>query len=224
MEIMTLQHSPLQSWHASRCENWCQLGKTSLPRYFVSPEQERVAAADLALCDLSGLPLIEFKGPGAADWLSANGLSVPAEIYQGNSTTSDGWLTRTGSDEFLLRGSTDNRSTGLPLNLPDNRYQQDLLITTRQDALLLLTGQRINQLMGQTCGLDYDQLPSRETVFTRVAAVSCGLLKDQLADYPVCWLWIDPSQALYLWHELVQIIEDLAGHVVGAGCFCLEVD
>jgi len=224
MEIMTLKYSPLQSWHGSRCENWCQLGETSLPRHFVSPEQERAASADLALCDLSGLPFLEFKGPGAADWLSANGLSVPAEIYQGNSTASDGWLTRTGADEFLLRGSSDNQSPELPVDLLDGIYQQDLLITRRQDALLLLAGQRINQLIGQTCGLDYDQLASRETVFTRVAAVSCGLLKDQLTDYPVCWLWIDPSQALYLWHELVQIIEDLAGHVVGAGCFCLEVD
>lgn len=222
METMTLQHSPLHSWHTSRCENWCQLGNTSLPRHFVSSDQERAAGADLALCDLSGLPFIEFKGPGAADWLAANGFSVPAEIYQGNSTTSDGWLTRTGSDEFLLRGSTDNQPLGLPVDLVTGIYQQDLLITKKQDALLLLTGQRINQLMGQTCGLDYDQLASRETVFTRVAAANCGLLKEQLADYPVCWLWIDPSQALYLWHELVQIIEDLAGQVVGAGCFCSE--
>lgn len=222
MDTTAVKHSPLQSWHASRCENWRQLGKTSVPRYFTSPDQERAASLDLAICDLSGLPFLKFKGPGAANWLSANSLPVPAEIYQGNSTACNGWLTRTGSDEFLLRGSTDQQQPALSEELTTGIYQQELLITERQDALLLLTGQRINQLLGQTCGLDYDQLASRETVFTRVAAVNCGLLKEQLADYPVCWLWIDPSQALYLWHELVQIIEDLAGQVVGAGCFCSE--
>ena len=224
MSTTTIKRSPLHSWHESHCDNWCQWGGTSLPRHFTSSAEERAAISELALCDLSGLPLFEFKGPGAADWLSARGLPVPGEISQGASTPDNGWLTRTGNDEFLLRGPIDSSHVEMGADFHINGYQQDLLITSRQDAGLLLAGRRVRELMGQTCGLDYQALMPRETVFTRVAAVSCGLIKDQLGDNPVCWLWVDASQALYLWQELVQIIEDLAGRVVGAGCFHTEVD
>ena len=40
---------------------------------FESSEIERSRRAELALCDLSCLPRISFKGPDAADWLDAAG-------------------------------------------------------------------------------------------------------------------------------------------------------
>lgn len=224
MNMTTTERSPLYSWHASRCDDWCQLGDALLPRQFASADEECSAIEQLALCDLSGLPLFEFKGPGAADWLVSRDLPVPAEIYQGQATPGNGWMTRTGSEEFLLRGAVGSRRSELAGDLPGNGYQQDFLMTSRHDAVLLLAGCRSAELMAQTCALDYAAFTLEKTVFTRVAGVSCGLVKDQVNDDPVCWLWIDPSQALYLWQELVQIIQDLSGSIVGVAAIYPEVD
>ena len=86
----TGKQSPLHHWHASHCDNWCQLGETPLPRQFAAAEEEQSAARDLALCDLSGLPLLEVKGPAAAAWLTTRNLPVPAAIYEGQSTGEGG--------------------------------------------------------------------------------------------------------------------------------------
>ena len=43
MSTTTIKRSPLHSWHESHCDNWCQLGGTSLPRHFTSSAEERAA-------------------------------------------------------------------------------------------------------------------------------------------------------------------------------------
>ena len=215
----TEKRSPLHSWHASHCDNWCQLGETPLPRQFAAAEEEQSAAGELALCDLSGLPLLEVKGPGAAEWLTTRNLPVPAAIYEGKSTGEGGWITRTGSEEFLLRSAASSSQPGLSGSDPAGT----VLITDRQDATFVVAGHRIGELMAQTCGLDYASLPAHQTHLSRVAGVSCGMIKDQLNGIPVCWLWLDPSYALYLWEQLVQITTDLDGKTVGVSCFYPDV-
>ena len=215
----TEKRSPLHHWHASHCDNWCQLGETPLPRQFAAAEEEQSAAGELALCDLSGLPLLEAKGPGARAWLAARNFPVPDAIYEGTSTSEEGWITRTGSEEFLLRGAPGSKLSELAGSEPAG----EVLITSRQDAIFLVAGSRIGELMAQTCGLDYTSLPRERTHLSRVAGVSCGLVKDQLRRMPVCWLWLDPSYALYLWEQLAQITGDLEGTVVGVSCFYPEV-
>ncbi len=219
MNTTTEKRSPLHSWHEAHCADWCLLGETPLPRQFTDPDEERLAAGQLALCDLSGLPLLEAKGPGAANWLVARDLPVPTAIYEGTSTSEGGWITRTGSEEFLLRGAPGSELSELAGSDPAG----DVLITSRQDAIFLVAGSRIGELMAQTCGLDYASLPPERTHLSRVAGVSCGLVKDQLRGMPVCWLWLDSSYALYLWEQLAQIIGDLEGKIVGLACFFPEI-
>ena len=215
----TEKRSPLHSWHASHCDNWCQLGETPLPRQFATAEEEQSAAGELALCDLSGLPLLEVKGPGAAAWLSARNLPVPAEIYEGAPDSEGGWTTRTGSEEFLLRSAASSSQPGLP----ESDSSGTVLVTDKQDAIFVVAGHRIGELMAQACGLDYASLPAHQTHLSRVAGVSCGMIKDQLNGIPVCWLWLDPSYALYLWEQLVQITTDLDGKIVGVSCFYPDI-
>ncbi len=215
----TGKQSPLHSWHMSRCDSWCQLGETPLPWQFAAAEEEQSAARDLALCDLSGLPLLEAKGPGAANWLVARDLPVPGAIYEGTSTSDGGWITRTGSAEFLLRGAPGSDLSERVGSDPAS----DVLITSRQDALFLVAGSRIGELMAQTCGLDYASLAPERTHLSRVAGVSCGMLRDQLNGLPVCWLWLDPSYAFYLWEQLIQITTDLDGKTVGVSCFYPDI-
>ena len=224
MNPIVPKRSPLHSWHASRCNHWCQVGEVSLPHHFADLQVERNAVSELALCDLSGVPWCEFKGPGAASWLASRNLPVPEKLYQGEETATHSWITRTGSDEFLLRGVLGSTFSELTEEPIEEGYQHEVLIRGRHDSLFLLTGHRTGELLAQTCGLDYQSLRPAQTVFTRVAGVNCGLITDQQEDGPRCWLWLDPSQAFYLWRELVAIIEDLSGSVVGIACFYSKAD
>lgn len=197
MDMISGKRSPIQSWHESQ-----------------GADTEQAVCSQLTLRDMSGVPMLEVKGPGAADWLQAQDLPVPARIYAGDVIGENGWITRTGREEYLLRGAVGSQLSDLAEDVADGVYRHGVLISSRQDALFLLTGQRIGELMAQSCGLDYAAITPRQTVLSRVAAVSCGLLKDQMEDNPVCWLWLDPSHGLYLWEQLVQIIQELDGAVV----------
>lgn len=219
---VSLQRSPLHAWHQARCDNWYLLGDTSLPRHFTDPELELAASADLAACDLSGSPLVELKGAGAAAWLAGHRWPVPATIYEVAEIANRAWILRTGRDEFIVRGVPGTTMAQLADDLPPAGFHDSILTSHRQDALVLLAGSRIVELMSQTCGLDFDRLETQHIFLTRVATASCGLMKDQRADCPACWLWIDPSYSLGWWVQLAQIVDDLGGQVVGAGCFYPE--
>jgi sarcosine oxidase subunit gamma len=197
MNMISRKRSPIQSWHESQ-----------------GADTEQAACSQLTLRDMSGVPMLEVKGPGAAGWLQARDLPVPARIYAGDVIGENGWITRTGREEYLLRGAVGSQLPDLAEDVAHGVYRHGVLISSRQDALFLLTGQRIGELMAQSCGLDYAAITPRQTVLSRIAAVSCGLLKDQMEDNPVCWLWLDPSHGLYLWEQLVQIIQELDGVVV----------
>jgi hypothetical protein len=205
MNMISGKRSPIQGWHESQ-----------------DADTGQAACSQLMLRDMSGVPMLEVKGPGAADWLQARDLPVPARIYAGDVIGENGWITRTGREEYLLRGAVGSQLSDLAEDVADGGYRHGVLISSRQDALFLLTGQRIGELMAQSCGLDYAAITPRQTVLSRVAAVSCGLLKDQMEDNPVCWLWLDPSHGLYLWEQLVQIIQELDGVVI-RGYSWLEV-
>jgi sarcosine oxidase subunit gamma len=79
----------------------------------------------------------------------------------------------------------------------------------REDATFLLAGPQKHSVLSQTCGFDFRSTPPRRLVYTRVAGVSCAILPDAGAFR----LWLDPSFAAYLWHELAAIVEELGGRV-----------
>jgi hypothetical protein len=222
-QTFSIQRSPLQAWHQARCDDWCQLGDTSLPRHFTESASEMAAAAELALCDLSGSPLVEIKGPSASLWLTTHDLPIPQKIYDVTRLDERAWILRTGGDEFLLRGLPGATIAELTPHLPPAGFHDRILTTHRQDALLLLSGSRLAELISQTCALDFNQLETDRVYLSRVATVNCGLMKDRLGTCPVCWLWVDPSYSLDLWSQLVQIVDELGGQVIGAGCFYPEL-
>ena len=77
--------------------------------------------------------------------------------------------------------------------------------------------------MAQTCGLDLREPVASRVVLTRVAGVSTIVLPERIRDEAGFRLWVDPSYAHYLWHQLVKISESLGGRVVGAGRFFPEL-
>lgn len=185
-----------------------------VPKRFDSAEVEQKATQDLALCDLSLLPKWGVKGRGAAACLTASGINVPAENYQTGSLADGGLIVRLPGEEFLLEGGLQNEI--LPSVAKQATATDDVFSIERQDATILLLGERSQEVLAQTCGLNPEELVQGQAVMTRVAGVSCTLLPQQLDGTLAYRMWVDYSYAAYLWDTLIEICGELGGRVVGA--------
>ena len=176
------------------------------------------AIEELAICDASALLKLGLKGRGAVGWLEKHGLSIPAKIFDYASLPGNGFLVRTGTAEFFLEdgpaGETLMRLTeSLNFNPPDVHP------VWRQDAAFILSGRQTLEVLAQTCGYNFRD-SGDAFVMSRVAGVSCSILKQTVnGNVPTFRFWLDCSFGLYLWEELVQIIRELKGEIVGLTCY-----
>ncbi|MDP7018579.1 MAG: hypothetical protein QGG36_22465 [Pirellulaceae bacterium] len=170
--------------------------------------------AAVSICDVSGLRKLGVKGGDAEDWLSNNGIYIPAETLGVAKLSAGGFVARIGEGEFFLEDGVD--SATLPhLASQIDDFDGEMYGVEHQEATIVLSGPHSHEVMRQTCGVDFNSIAPDQIVFTRVAGVSCSVLPDRDAE-PVYRVWVDPSYAVYLWETLVEIVEDLGGAVVGA--------
>ena len=181
------------------------------------PSADHETARHLGFIDLSVLPKLGIKGPSAAAWLAEQSLPVPANTYDAASCDDGSCLVRLGVDEFLIEqhpgGSRVVELTELLTSPVPGVYP-----VCREDATFVLTGASAGEVMAQTCGVDMSRADRDRLIMTRVAGVSCSILPQMLGDLPCHRLWLDPSFAAGLWDALAQIVGELGGRVIGAGC------
>jgi sarcosine oxidase subunit gamma len=176
---------------------------------FGRPDGEAEGLRTLGLCDLSALPRLALKGPGAEAWLREQGLNVPAGIYDVLPAGRDGLIARTGGTEFFLEdGVSGNVVAGLPKPGPG------VARVPRQDGAFLLGGARANDVLLETCGVDFSA-PAPRMAYSRVAGVSCAILPGETKGAVGFRLWCDPSYAAWLWETLLEIVGDKGGVAVG---------
>lgn len=213
MTSNTMLRSPLHALIESRKPIWCEIAGTPAALHFGNPDAERDALATLALCDLSALPKQGYKGPGTADWLNAQGVTLPQGMYDTLPLTDGGIVVRIGSDEFLLESGVTGQTVADLQTKPVSAGVYDL---ARADATILIGGTQAKQVMLQTCGVNFAVEPAGRVVYSRVAGVSAAILPQPSEDIDRFRLWVDYSYAPYLWRTLVEIAEELGGRVVGA--------
>ena len=81
---------------------WGELARMPVALHLGDPVAEAQAVQRLALCDMSALPRVTLKGPGALALLGEQGISVP-EAVMGTAPLGDrGLVARTGPAEFFI--------------------------------------------------------------------------------------------------------------------------
>jgi sarcosine oxidase subunit gamma len=187
-------------------------------------QDEAVSARVLALADLSLLRRVGFKGAGAADWLSAKGVLVPA--INRLACQSDGALVlRLGANDIMVTTELQARS-----RLPD-----DLLAAwnaldnpptaprgfpvPRQEgyAWVLLSGAQAATCMAKICGVDlrahkFDNGAIAQTSVARLGAVVARAdINGTLAFH----LFVDSASAEYFWDCVIDAMQEFGGKAVG---------
>lgn len=181
----------------------------------------RVGGADaaietLALADLSCLPKSGLKGPAAAQWLGAQGVPVPPEANTWTALPDDGVIARLGRSEFFLE---DGAAGGMAARTRAalGTGTAGVYPVIRQDAGILLTGARSNELLAQTCNVNFAEVDPAQgaAVMTQMIGVGVLVIGRSLRHTPCYRIWCDPTFAQYFWETLAGIATELGGGVIG---------
>jgi len=168
---------------------------------------------DLAIADCSDSLKAGLKGPRAAAWLGECGISVPAGANTWLPLPGGGLVARLGESEFLLDGAPSSdvisKVLGLLGNPPARVYP-----VLRQDMVIALIGPRINEVLLQTCSIDFTSLDNRtQLVLTSMVGVSIVAIPLQDDRTPTVKIWADPTFGPYLWRTLLGIVRELDGEL-----------
>lgn len=183
----------------------------------VSVTADDVRHADsLGICDVSALERCGVKGGGAAAWLEAQGIPVPAEANHWVALPSGGVVARLARTEFLV----EDGPSGMEVRRlrPLIRAGIDgVTPVLRQDCALVLTGERVPELLVQTCNVDFSGTRADDggLTLTQMVGVSVTVIRRELYGRPAVRLWCDFTSGPYLWETLVGIAEELGGGAVG---------
>jgi sarcosine oxidase, subunit gamma len=151
--------------------------------------------SDIALTQVPDLPKAGLKGPRAAAWLAERGIAVPPRPNSWTPLLGGGLIARLAETEFFIEGGPAAEVGRELENAPSGVYP-----VLRQDMAITLTGKDANQVLLQTCSVDF--------------AAAEGLVLTSLAGVPVLVIaeknrfriWADPSFGHYLWETLQEIV------------------
>lgn len=171
----------------------------------------------VALADLSFLPRFGLKGPAAEQWLESQHIALPAKANSWVSLPGAGVIARLGRSEFFLEEGADADTVG-EIRTALGTGASGVYPVIRQDACFALAGVRVNQLLVQTCNVNFEEFgpEERDAVMTQMIGVS--VLAIRISYQPMlCYrLWCDPTFAPYFWETLSEIAGELGGGVIGA--------
>ena len=171
----------------------------------------------VALADLSHLPKCGLKGPDAMQWLRDHDIEPPAEANRWLPLRSGGVIARLGRSEFFIEdgegGSVVENVRGALGNGASGVYP-----VIRQDAGIALVGPRVNELLLQTCNVNFAALDTGARVAVMTQMIGVSVLAIRVADEPQprYRIWCDPTFAPYFWETLAEIAGELGGGVVDA--------
>jgi len=219
--------SPIHEQLVQLKPRWSTLGDMPVVADFGDPTREQTLIGKLSICDLSALDRIVVKGPGAAEFLTSQGLWVPDRIFGHLPQSDRALVVRTGGAEFFVEDNWIESAVGENTGVGNTveRLRQAIgagvpgvYDVPRQDVSFVISGTTSLALFSQTCSFNFGESGYR-FVMTQVAGVSCSVLPRQLQAVRAWQLWADGTYGQYLWGTLLEIIRELGGDAVGAGGF-----
>jgi sarcosine oxidase subunit gamma len=193
---------------------WTEIQGMPAALHFGDAVREAVQAKELGLCDLSAHLRIGIKGRGGESWLGRHGITAPGRLYEYcELSTGDGLIVRTGVSELFVEDGYEGEVVSRLWADPDSTLV-DTFRFHRQDAAIWLSGERAWEVLAESCGYNFRE-PDADLVFSRVAGVSCCILRQDDGGMPLFRIWCDGSFGMYLWEQLHEIVREHGGSAVG---------
>jgi sarcosine oxidase subunit gamma len=176
----------------------------------------------VTLRDVSARARFGCKGALAETFLSRAGLALPAAPNSWRSDDSGRLVARLATAEFLVEATGTEQagvgSTATRLYDPRQR-ERGLVPVPREDCVIELAGPAANDLLRQTCNVNFVPLARTATahegplVLTSMVGVGVTIVPRTAAHDTVYTIWADPSFGHYLWSTLADIAKALGGAI-----------
>ena len=179
------------------------------------------------LVDLANLHRVGFRGAQAADYLTDHGFSLPQLPNTAVRQPGGEWIARLSTNEYFLLGALHDGGERLAqVEAGWQLSQQACYCLPRQDShtCLALFGAHISEIMAKLCGVDL--IPSAfvpgSVAQTSVARVNGIIVNTSTGDTPCFHLLFDRASAHYLWHVLIDAMQEFDGAPAGIKEFPIE--
>ncbi|MDH4260026.1 MAG: methylglutamate dehydrogenase [Gammaproteobacteria bacterium] len=175
------------------------------------------------LRDVSARPRFGCKGPMAEAWLHELGLSVPQPPNSWSCEQGDVLVARLATSEFLVESlaPAHARTREIAGSLLDpGQRRTGLVPVLRQDLVLELRGARANDLLLETCNVNFAPLARNagvgagSLVMTSMIGVGVTVIPRRAGGEVTYTIWCDPSFGHYMYSTLAGIADDLSGMAV----------
>ena len=182
-------------------------------------------AQRLGLADLSPLPRVGFKGQGCADWLAAQGVTVPEESNRAPRQSDGALALRLAPAEMVIVGDIAGTG-GLPGRLLDAWWAEPVppqsprgfpLPRGETHAWLMVTGEHAAAMFAKICGVDLrpEYFEQGRIAQTSVARINAVILRDDQGAVPAYHVFADNPSAEYFWDCLLGAMAEFDGGIVG---------
>ncbi len=196
-------------------------GAAAAMRYGSDAAGEAAQARSLGLCDLSALPRTGFKGWNMATWLTSQGAELVEESNQVTPQADGTRIARLAPGEALLLG--DYQGNGPLIEKTDAAWSMEAadgcFHVPRADTnfWLALSGTQTPALFAKICAVDLrpDAAPVHCVVQTNVARLNAIIIRSPNTEVPVFDLLSDIASAVYLWHALLDAMDEFGGKPIG---------
>jgi sarcosine oxidase subunit gamma len=161
-------------------------------------------------CERFGL-----KGPRAAEWLEARGITLPAAPNQWTAAAAGDELlvARLGTLEFFLEDCAGGgRVRGLESAL--DPPQPGVYPVLREDAAFFLSGPGSYDVLAQVCNVNFAdlELASQPVIMTLMIGVAVLVVPQMVGAWPRFRIWCDPTFGPYLEESLGTVVTESGGN------------
>ncbi|MCG5076128.1 hypothetical protein [Paraburkholderia tagetis] len=209
---VSLRTSPIRDAHHPAEARWSTVENMQIVERHGANDEAHARNAGIA--DVSHLYRMGFKGQGVAAWLAEQGLPALSQPNTWAPLASGGLIARLGLTEYLIEDGLSGRASA---KLAHREPALRVYPVLRQDLALVLCGEAIDELLLQTCNVNFRalDLATRPVVLTSMAGVAVTVLPGERLGRPYYRLWADGTYGVYLWETLAGIAAELGGGPVG---------
>ncbi len=167
------------------------------------------------LIDLSLMPRMGVRGPGALSWLAQQGLPQPAAANQAATDEQGRWVLRLGQTEHWLLANPWRTDVPLP-DISGERCYPVYCEDSR--CWFALTGNHRAEVMAKVCAVNLrpEAFALGAVVQTSLARVNAVVVHHQINGQPLFSIFSDSASAEYLWSALLDAMDEFGGAMMSA--------
>ncbi len=185
-------------------------------------------AQKMALCDLSHIQRIGFKGIGSNEWLSSQQITIPQDINTAEISSNGCLIARIGNQDILILDHLENKTNIKPVL--EQQWHHDYALNNhscgnimpRQDShsCFYVCGVSAPEMFSTLCAVDlrikkFNNLMIAQTSLARINAI---IIRCDVGDTPGFYVLVENVSSEYCWNCIEEAMQDYSGQLIGLSC------